>query len=224
MCDIGHSAASDAYYYAHTHLLGSNLIVWSEGMGLYYRTCFFLHPLRCILPLSSRWLWTLGMSCRNRQEGPVVANYIAFHNEHVGCPDFLSAGWCVCSRCANWSRLEPVWQKEETGKERERPVHCGVRWIFKDSWQRQHRKKMPGQNFTVSSPSILSVLTLLSPSFVLLFRKYGLNEIHWLALVWSSLPRQQLSGWGALGHPRWEPKCIKHNPEQIMCKRKTAPK
>lgn len=44
---------------ALTHLLGSKLIVWSEGMGLYHRTCFFfLHPFCSILPLSPR----LGMN------------------------------------------------------------------------------------------------------------------------------------------------------------------
>lgn len=116
-----------------------------------------------------------------------------------------------------WARLaEGKWVK------RERPVHCVVRWIFKDSWQRQRRKKMPAQNFTVSS--LILSFPLFSPSRILLFRKYGLNEIHWLPLVWSPLPRKQLSGWGVLGHPCWDPKCIKHNPEQIMCKRKTTPK
>lgn len=45
---------------------------------------------------------------------------------------------------------------------RERLVHCVVRWIFKDSWQRQRRKKMPVQNFTVSSLSLILFPSLLS--------------------------------------------------------------
>lgn len=114
-----------------------------------------------------------------------------------------------------WTRLaEGKWVKREWGQ-------CIVwcRRFLRTAGNDSARRKCQRKTLLFPLSLILSFL-LFSPSFVLLFRKYGLNEIHWLALVWSSLPRQQLSGWGAQGQPRWEPKCIKHNPEQIMCKRK----
>lgn len=106
--------------HAHTHLLGSNLIVWSEGMGLYYRTCFFAVSCPCLLG----WVWTLGLSCRNRQEGSVV-QITCIHNEHVGCPDFFVCRWCVCSRCADWSRLGLLGRRE-MDKKREASALCGA--------------------------------------------------------------------------------------------------
>lgn len=38
--------------HAHMHLLGSNLIVWKEGIRLYSRTWLFPASFHCILPLS----------------------------------------------------------------------------------------------------------------------------------------------------------------------------
>lgn len=139
----------------------------------------------------------------------------------LGVQISLSAGGV----CVPDVPIDHGWTRLEEGKrvKRERGqciVGCGgfLRTAGNDSAGRICQSK----TLLFPLPLILYFL-LFSPSFVLLFRKYGLNEIHWLALAWSSLPRQQLSGWGDLGHPRWEPKCIKHNPEQIMCKRKTAP-
>lgn len=74
--------------------------------------------------------------------------------------------------------------RKEKESERERPVHGVVQWIFKDSWQRQHRKKMPTQNFYC----FLSLSFFFFPSILFLPRSFlQETQTEWNLLTGSGL-------------------------------------